>query len=68
MISALTRQLDAQRRRRGDRRHDADRQAGTLQSVALLNVQFDEGAVIIFRELSARDRAGVARRGARLIE
>ena len=77
-VAALALELHPQRRRGRDRRHDADRHVLALEDRPLLDVQLDEGGVVIGRQphvgrgrresrpLGARRRAsGPRRRAAR---
>ena len=57
-VAALAFDRDAQAGGRGDRGHDAESGVVLLEKRALLDVQFDEGGVIVRRAGEPRERAG----------
>ena len=67
-VSTFPFPCDAERRRRGDRRDDADRHAGPFEQRTLFDVQLDEGGKVPGREPDLRELALETRLAADLVE
>jgi hypothetical protein len=67
-MTARAFEMDAERSRRGDRRHDADGNAGSFEQRPLLDVQFHKRRIVVVGEFHSRQIAAKTGRLADVIE